>query len=438
MNNIIICKDKKTGYFCKIIESFDTTNIFSPDYMNIYLDQFKYEENDKPCKYDDIISMYIVSYMASKSIIFPSNLEKLEIKYTNFKCLPKFPVSIKSIILHDTEIGGLDYDMSYMKNLTQLKILSSNIPETSVNIFPPNLIIKQINYMTNPRRHYTTPLDTIYDLFNNEYTKQKNKEDDKTNAKRYINEIANSKNVIDINSTQTVHLPSINVSANNSIKLIIEEANKYEKLENPIETLFQKPNQETPKDKKTKTPIFDKMIHPFVKIYNYLFEKSCYNNQIGRIRVQIEISMKDTSIHSISKLTYAELFEYVVRIAKHHTKPEDAYERIMIETLDSIGMCFTGRMNRLVNSMVGIVDGLHVGISPREQLQMEIQIIMNDLIHKKGCVKDTKQKMKQLFETVDDTVMLPMEKKSYMDALDDYDDEPVFTYGNDFVESLFT
>ena len=49
------------------------------------------------------------------------------------------------------------------------------------------------------------------------------------------------------------------------------------------------------------------------------------------------------------------------------------------ELQDGECVCFTGKMTRIVNSLQGIVNGVLIGVSQREQMQARIIIIMNKL-----------------------------------------------------------
>jgi hypothetical protein len=91
--------------------------------------------------------------------------------------------------------------------------------------------------------------------------------------------------------------------------------------------------------------------------------------------------------NSITNLTYKQTFEMIWSIVCFkHRKGEcnlvDAVNRIKIEMEDGLKMCFTGKYNRLINSMVGIIEGVQVGFSEGEELQLEfgklIQRFNND------------------------------------------------------------
>jgi hypothetical protein len=54
----------------------------------------------------------------------------------------------------------------------------------------------------------------------------------------------------------------------------------------------------------------------------------------------------------------------------------DVRRRLWQEIAEGMGLCFTGRMSRLVNAFSGFVEGVKIGISQREQLQSRAQAIV--------------------------------------------------------------
>jgi hypothetical protein len=86
-------------------------------------------------------------------------------------------------------------------------------------------------------------------------------------------------------------------------------------------------------------------------------------------------------------------------------------------------MCFMGRMNRLVNSMVGIVENVQVGLSTREEIDLEIQALLKKFTSKNISLDECKKLMNELFETVELHIIPKNIQQSYIDALDDYEDD---------------
>jgi hypothetical protein len=76
----------------------------------------------------------------------------------------------------------------------------------------------------------------------------------------------------------------------------------------------------------------------------------------------------DTTEHSIYLITYADLLVYVWnRIMKSEHK-QDICNILNQEINDGLCMCFTGRLTRLLNTLVGFYDDIELQISDSEQI----------------------------------------------------------------------
>ena len=166
-----------------------------------------------------------------------------------------------------------------------------------------------------------------------------------------IETVEKVKNVLKGNG-QTVHISSINRSVVNSIEFLKEycKINKYniEKLD--ITLISQ-----------------DCTIQNNQKEFNNFIQRKPYLKSFLIEHFELEAK------HSIMHLTYKELFELVWTVIINHKEKSDLLERLKYELEDSFEMCFTGCMNRLINSLVGFVDGVKVSISYKEEIQMSIQ-----------------------------------------------------------------
>jgi hypothetical protein len=138
---------------------------------------------------------------------------------------------------------------------------------------------------------------------------------------------------------------------------------------------------------------------------------------------QLKTWINDTTMHSKTQITYGELLARIYILAKNHEKKSDFINNIKFEINDSIGMCFTGRINRLVNSAVGFIDDIYVGISIKEQLQLEIGIIIDKLSKKEIDFQTANKEITNLFEDPlckEDETINDYYKNAWLDALNDY------------------
>ena len=78
---------------------------------------------------------------------------------------------------------------------------------------------------------------------------------------------------------------------------------------------------------------------------------------------------KNQCIHSMYGISFSEILARVVFLARNHPNADTLRDILHDELEQSVGQCFTGRFSRVVNVLVGFVNGVEVGIDPREQLQ---------------------------------------------------------------------
>jgi hypothetical protein len=162
-----------------------------------------------------------------------------------------------------------------------------------------------------------------------------------------------------------------------------------------------------------------------------------FSNEITESNQEIQNWFFSREIHSLHQITFAQLFEKVVRIIIHHEHKEGLIERLREELTEAMGLCFTGRMNRLVNSLSGIVEGVKVSFSIEEQIQLESQQIIKRLTDKTITLEKAKEEMLEIFNDEDikaDPRLIQM-KEDYVNALDDFADDDAPAIANAAIES---
>ena len=75
--------------------------------------------------------------------------------------------------------------------------------------------------------------------------------------------------------------------------------------------------------------------------------------------------MADPTVHSVIGINFEDLFLYVWNRVREN---KDIHERINQEMKDAECKCFTGRMTRLVNALIGFYDDVKLEISAAEQI----------------------------------------------------------------------
>ena len=359
-------------------------HIFDQRLTDVYLD--KYDELiGHQVTYDDIIAIQIFKNDDNITRL-PNNLKYLYIKSGTLQELP-----INDAVAANLEVIFLDFtnlntfpDISRCTKLRELTINHSNITRLTPNYTLPsslkilNLRYNNINeidcslFRNNPQLKINLSynnltersIDTLLGINRSADIKMQGRYQFKRITHQNYNavEIRNFMGNIQLNNnnndnntiagnvlqgnTQTVHLSSINktilTSYNNILKYIDE--NKLWINRDPIDEI----EQAFIKQKILPIP------SPFLK------------EQKG---------LKDR--HSLLSLSYIELLGVIWTVVKNHPQKENLIERLHSEITDSFGKCFTGRINRLVNVLVGYVDGVIVSISLKEEIQMSIQRVMN-------------------------------------------------------------
>ena len=469
--NIIILHNNEFGtHKFSVLHSYE---IFNRDEMVNLLEAIE----NKTYVYDDIIHIDISNLLEINSInVLPTKLKTLKIKNTTLNTLtiPDNCVDITEIVIKGSNLVKIP-EIHFLTKLTNLTIENSNISKLPSG-FPPN--ISNINLSGNSLNEKNCDLTlfaknlTIL-LFNNLFKEKKNIpgytfcyggqrerphipitnysiqrgnahdalrgavgrgiryeniQYNPNNLNPYVEQI-NLLNPVNadihpivkeqtmFNSTQTVHISSICNSVTKSIKQILELTNdKY------IDTNKQK--------------LINEMINEFYgvksnknktmtsKLYD-IFTLNITNNE-PEIKGKITMWVNDTTIHTKTGIKYGELLARIWILVKNHKQKNDFIDNIKIELNDSIGMCFTGRLNRLVNSLVGFIDGITVGISVKEQLQLEIGKIIAKLSKKEMDYDTASKEISNLFEDPDvkeDETVTSYYKQAWLDALEDYKPE---------------
>ena len=212
-------------------------------------------------------------------------------------------------------------------------------------------------------------------------------------------------------NTQTVHLSSINKAITSSFNNIVKyiEKNKIKEQKDVVKDIISS------------------------------FKKHKLNN-INECNHFLMIKCTDRTKHSIVHLSYVEVLSMIWSIIVSHQQRSNLVERLNTELVDSIGMCFTGCINRLVNVLVGYIEGVVVSISLKEEIQMSIQRLMDNLNKKIITYKQTKEEMIQILDqpydvdTNDTNNIISNEyKEAWLLALQDYRPDAVLCKFDDKV-----
>jgi len=369
--------------YCDNISGNVVTDIFHPDLMNLYLEKYEQQNNLKVSYHDLVLisvyenhdeilydlpnrlrELHILSSICTEIILSPENKANLEViclDKTNLLNCPDISEcsKLKLLRINNSNLHGFGFVLPptlQHLNLSGNYLNNENVQFSILNPFLPknskDLMKFKLNFNDNHFRHEDLPenLTNNY-LFLRQGTYRHKKISfvnvHQDNIQQMMREIIDADADADTdaisdanilkNNSQTVHLSSINQSSYQSI-LIME---KY---------------------------IQDHELTLELKIPKNTFEP----NLMAFLRTECA----STAVHTMTKKTYANLVSIVWTIIQHHPSKLDMKERLRQELMDSVGYCFTGKVNRLINSMVGFIPGVKVSISYKEEIQMSIQRIL--------------------------------------------------------------
>jgi hypothetical protein len=394
----------------KLIIHENSDEIFNRGIVNVLLEPYQ-ELEGIHYTYDDISTIIIND--DNRAFIgdndddthqyLPNGLKKLHIQRSRLVQLPKFPQSIEKIIIGSSFIRLIGEDFTHYANLKQLEI---GVMSDLGSIYPANLYKKIIKIQEPERELY----------FNRRIVHQNNRPMPDVLYRDYIRPTALEPDAAKlahlVNNGQSVHISSINKAICKSITLINELAEKHPPVENPLEYIIKHKN------------VFKRAYHYVRNMFKSL------DNDITDSNTTIQGWFASGEIHSLHQITFAQLFEKVVRIIIHHEHKEGLIERLREELTEAIGLCFTGRMNRLVNSLSGIVEGIKVSFSIEEQIQLESQKIIERLNNKTITLEKAKEEMVEIFNDEDiikDAALMRL-KEDYVNALEDFAHDDTTTF----------
>ena len=420
-------------------------NIFNEQLTNVYLDKYV-EDINEVVTYNDIEVLYLLK---NNDLIqsLPHNLKYLHLKSATLQELP-----ISDIVASNIEVIFIDFtnlqvfpDISKCVNLRELTINHSNLTSLQFSyLLPPKLQVLNLRYnnisnldFTIFKTHPKLKINLSYNHLTNESIQNllmvNNKADIKMQDKYTHNRISHINynnieiqhfmhnlnnngnnnladtpipgNVLSAN-TQTVHLSSIN----KTIITTFVEIEKYIKTHNLTHNLTHK--------------IEDRYL------VNEITTSFKHHNLLD-CKAFLNAKLLEKTKHSLIHISYMELLSIIWNIIYTHPQKINLIERLHSEMDDSVGKCFTGCVNRLINVLVGYVDGVIVSISLKEELQMSIQRLMDKFNKKERTFRQIKEEMVQLLnqdyeiDKNDPNNYISQEyKDTWLYALQDYRPDP--------------
>lgn len=363
-------------------------------------------------------------------IHFLTNLFTLKVTKSNLKFLPKvFPDSLANITLSHNSLSETTVDVSTFPT-TATVLLFNNWFSNDRRTIPQNAVRNQ-NLIFGTQRIGPVAEPSLITNYGLERQTAHNLLQDAIVANRTIRLIGNdvwrqppvqldtTSTLNMFASTQTVHISSVCNSVTKSLQIIESLTAKTYRVEK-------------------ETALINELIYEFYEkvdrsssIWKQALSWFAINpnkiqnaNIIANIRYWVGLP----DVHTKTGITYKTLLSRIWLLIKEHPQRNDFIANVKIELNASLGVCFTGRLNRLVNALVGFIDDIRVGISIKEQLQLEIGKLVAKLSKGELSYADCKKEITALFEDPDvleDTSITSYYKQSWLDALEDYRPEEV-------------
>lgn len=252
------------------------------------------------------------------------NLNKNKIKYIspnikNLKNLTDLYLSFNFIETIPDEIG----ECIKLKNLCVSHNLIQTIPKTIGNLKKLKFLYIDNNQLSSLPCELTNCNNLMYVLFlpQNKYFKIK------PHILRFINRYSSSSydNFKLYKNSENVHTNSIQHSLRKSLNSLIN-------------------------DDIDKSINFLEYIDDILKQY-------------------VSVNLNDKTILSNTYLTYEDIFNCVMNRILNSNNKDELLKRVHEEINESINLCFTGKITRLVNSLTGFFSDIHIGISDNEQIE---------------------------------------------------------------------
>lgn len=322
-----------------------------------------------------------------------SQLEELTIEDAYIKDIDySFPNNLRNLNLSYNQISNSFFEVL---NFFPNDIVSINISHNFITIPPPESIRHKVNYYCNnieQKLIFTILIDEIFKGEAYEYDARIDFGEYKYGSATFRNPRIHNidTDITMFDSTQTVHIGSINDSASKSIKNIVERVKDY-----PVNNNY-----------------LDEILYEFYG--NWLFRSAFYFISIKLLKGMVN----DISVHSVTHITYGQLLERVWKLISIHPEKNNLIVRLKTEIHESFGFCFTGRINRLINSLSGFIDNIGITISTKEEVQNEILLVIKRYGDEKITKEEALNEVNEIFKYRED--LDEPYKRSWIEALEEY------------------
>lgn len=273
-----------------------------------------------------------------EEIKYLTNLKRLDLSKNKISVVLeeiKYLTNLKGLFLTNNNISVIPEEIKYLINLESLYVSENNI----------SVILEEVKYLTNlqilllhDNNISVIPIEIIncrrLKMF--QYSHNPIEEID-IRITRFIDRMNNYKNHGLFADSQNVHSSSIQQSTNKSINNLMKDTINV-----------------------SKEDLIKELISLNPKCLEQLIEY---------------LEIKD--IHSILLINFEDLFLRVFQRIVNSEHKTELLIRLDDEMSDSMCKCFTGRLTRLINVLVGFSDDIEINISESERISAIILSVLN-------------------------------------------------------------
>ena len=262
---------------------------------------------------------FMPGYYRLREFILPDNLghlvnlEKFNCSNIGLNSLPEWIQNFNNLRELQCSVNQLNSLPEWIGNLENLQHL--HLSDNRLTSLPVQLI--ECRNLTDFRFN-NNPIEFIPEILLRRIEQRRN--------------IRNHREIYDDN--QNVHLSSIQTSLKRSIFNLLNDRNQIS-------------NEE-----------LEEMI-----------SNSSLNEDVKPFLIQ---QFQSSEIHSTLHVSFVDVLKKVILRMETHEHKEELYQILGQEMTESFGMCFTGRLTRLVNTLVGFYEDIRIEISSNEQISTVI------------------------------------------------------------------
>lgn len=326
------------------------------------------------------------------NLIIPEHIEHISIIQCELNIFPELPINIKSITFTQTKLTNIPSLSKYTK-LKYITLKDNYITTTNYDL-PDSLITIDLSFNMLTDYYSNTPTNlTFLDLSFNHLEKPPtliNKQfviielnhafnSTKCDHLNIYNNHGFQRFICNINNTTNTN--TNNNNNNNTNTNNINNTNSlYNNNQNVHDTTIQKDvlkSIEYIMNYKNYIPYNTNYYEELSKIFKKKWYKRLFSRKYESIKYNLDEFISKHNTHSVLNVSYNEVLERVWLFIQNSEHKKELIKILKEQIKESIGLCFTGKISRLISVLDGYCDEIHIGISVNEQINNKAYLLYN-------------------------------------------------------------